>query len=309
MNQTKGVSYQLGWIGTGRMGLAMADRLISAGHVFKVWNRTSSKALPLAEKGASVAQELSELGSCDIVFMIVASHHEVDAVLFGRDGLLSGKDKPRIIVDCTSIGTEESAAVREKLTALGIAFIASPVSGNAKVIHAGKLSIVASGPEEAFKEVKPYLHVIGRNVSYVGTGDLARIAKICHNVMLGVVTQNLSEILVLAEKAGLKRHDFLNFLNSSVMGSMFTRYKSPALTNLDFEVTFTPKLMLKDLDLGLSAARALGVPMPTTSTTRDQVQSLIGHGFEDDFSQLLLLQAAAAGLTLRSEESDVDDGL
>lgn len=309
MNQAKGATYQLGWIGTGRMGLAMADRLISAGHDFKVWNRTPSKALPLAGKGAMVAKGLSELGSCEIVFMIVASHHEVDAVLFGEDGLLSGEDKPRIIVDFTSIGSDESAAVREKLIQLGIAFIASPVSGNAKVIHAGKLSIVASGPEEAYKEIEPYLHVIGRSVSYVGTGDLARIAKICHNVMLGVVTQNLSEILVLAEKSGLKRGDFLNFLNSSVMGSMFTLYKSPALTNLDFEVTFTPQLMLKDLDLGLSAARALGVPMPTTSTTRDQVQSLIGHGYGDDFSQLLLLQAAAAGLLLRSEETDVDDGL
>ncbi|NBT44461.1 MAG: NAD(P)-dependent oxidoreductase [Gammaproteobacteria bacterium] len=309
MNQSKDVPCQLGWIGTGRMGLAMADRLLSAGHELKVWNRTASKALPLAEKGAMVAQDLSELGSCDIVFMIVASHHEVDAVLLGERGLLSGKNKPRIIVDCTSIGSEESAFIREKLFEHGIAFIAAPVSGNAKVIHAGKLSIVASGPEDAFKEVKPYLYVIGQSVSYVGTGDLARIAKICHNVMLGVVTQNLSEILVLAEKSGLKRHDFLNFLNSSVMGSLFTRYKSPALTNLDFEVTFTPQLMLKDLDLGLSAARALGVPMPTTSVTRDQVQSLIGQGYEDDFSQLLLLEAAAAGLLLKTEETDVDDGL
>ena len=309
MNQAKGVPCQLGWIGTGRMGLAMADRLVSAGHELKVWNRTASKALPLADKGAIIAQDLTELGSCDIVFMIVASHHEVHAVLFGEQGLLSGKDKPRIIVDCTSIGSEESAIIREKLIELGIVFIAAPVSGNAKVIHAGKLSIVASGPEYAFKEVEPYLHIIGRSVSYVGTGDLARIAKICHNVMLGVVTQNLSEILVLAEKSGLRRHAFLNFLNSSVMGSMFTRYKSPAFTNLDFEVTFTPQLMLKDLDLGLSAARALGVPMPTTSITRDQVQSLIGHGYEDDFSQLLLLEAAAAGLPLRSEETEVDDGL
>lgn len=309
MIQSKGDSYQLGWIGAGRMGLAMADRLVSAGHELKAWNRTASKALPLADKGAIIAQDLTELGSCDIVFMIVASHHEIEAVLFSERGLLSETDKPRIIVDCTSIGTEESSVIRERLTRLGIAFIASPVSGNPKVIQAGKLSIVASGPEEAFKEVEPYLHVLGRSVSYVGSGDLARMAKICHNVMLGVVTQNLTEILVLAEKAGLKRHDFLNFLNSSVMGSMFTRYKSPALTNLDFEVTFTPELMLKDLDLGLSAARALGVPMPTTSVTRDQIQSLIGHGYGDDFSQLLLLEAAAAGLLLKSEEADVDDGL
>ena len=301
--------HSLGWLGTGRMGFAMADRLISSGLNLKVWNRTESKAQPLADKGAQLANRLTNLASCDIVFMIMASAHEVEHVLFGTDGLLSGEDKPKIIVDSTSIGPTESADIRAKLAVLDIAFIAAPVSGNAKVINAGKLSVVASGPAALFAEVEPYLNIIGRSVYYVGEGDLARIAKICHNVMLGVVTQNLAEILVLAEKSGLKRHDFLSFLNSSVMGSMFTQYKSPALTNLDFEVTFTPQLMLKDLDLGLTASRQMGVPMPTTSVTRDQVQSLIGHGFGDDFSQLLLLEAAASGLTLEPENVDIDDGL
>ena len=301
--------HSLGWLGTGRMGFAMADRLISSGLNLKVWNRTESKAQPLADKGAQLANRLTNLASCDIVFMIMASAHEVEHVLFGTDGLLSGEDKPKIIVDSTSIGPTESADIRAKLAVLDIAFIAAPVSGNAKVINAGKLSVVASGPAALFAEVEPYLNIIGRSVSYVGEGDLARIAKICHNVMLGVVTQNLAEILVLAEKSGLKRHDFLSFLNSSVMGSMFTQYKSPALTNLDFEVTFTPQLMLKDLDLGLTASRQMGVPMATTSVTRDQVQSLIGHGFGDDFSQLLLLEAAASGLTLEPENVDIDDGL
>lgn len=299
----------IGWIGTGRMGLAMADRLVTANYSLQVWNRTASKALPLADKGAKIVREASDLGSCEIVFLISATHHEVESILFDAGGLLSGRNKPRIIVDFTSIGLEESAAIRLKLSQRGISFLASPVSGNAKVIAAGRLSMVTSGPDDAFREVEPYLLAIGRSVLFVGHGDLARIAKICHNVMLGVVTQNLAEILVLAEKAGLKRHDLLRFLNASVMGSMFTRYKSPALTQLDFDVTFTPQLMLKDLDLGLSAGRQLGVPMPTTSVTRDQVQSLIGHGYSEDFSQLLLLQAAAAGLELLPENKTMDDGL
>jgi 3-hydroxyisobutyrate dehydrogenase len=309
MTETTHTNHTLGWIGTGRMGFAMADRLLSAGQDLVVWNRTRAKAEPLANKGAVVANHLPELAACDIVFMIVASGNEVNHVLFGDGGLLSTEKKPKIIVDSTSCGPQDSAEIRGKLKDLGIEFIAAPVSGNAKVINAGKLSVVASGPAEAFKLVEPYLQLIGKAVAYVGHGDLARIAKICHNVMLGVVTQNLSEILVLAEKAGLKRHDFLAFLNTSVMGSMFTQYKSPALTHLDFEVTFTPELMLKDLDLGLSAAKDFGVPMPTTSVTRDQVQTLIGYGYGDDFSQLLLLAAASAGLMMVPEEADVDDGL
>jgi 3-hydroxyisobutyrate dehydrogenase-like beta-hydroxyacid dehydrogenase len=204
---------------------------------------------------------------------------------------------------------KNSAEIRYRLDEMDISFLAAPVSGNAKVIEAGKLSIVASGPKTSFIEALPFLECIGKTITYVGDGELARVAKICHNVMLGVVTQNLSEILVLVEKHGMKRSDFLTFLNHSVMGSMFTRYKSPALTNLNFEVTFTPELMLKDLDLGLSAARAHGVPMPTTSVTRDQVQSLIGHGYGDDFSQLLLLEALAAGVDLAQEDTVIDDGL
>ena len=309
MNELAPTNHTLGWIGTGRMGFAMADRLLSAGQDLMVWNRTRSKAEPLADKGAVVADHLPELASRDIVFMIVATGNEVEHVLFGEGGLLSTSKKPRIIVDSTSCGPQDSAEIRGKLQKLGIDFIAAPVSGNAKVINAGKLSVVASGPAAAYKEVEPYLQIIARAVAYVGQGDLARIAKVCHNVMLGVVTQNLCEILVLAEKAGLKRHDFLAFLNESVMGSMFTRYKSPALAHLDFDVTFTPELMLKDLDLGLTAAKEHGVPMPTTSVTRDQVQTLIGHGYGEDFSQLLLLAAASAGLRMEPEEVDVDDGL
>jgi 3-hydroxyisobutyrate dehydrogenase len=129
-------------------------------------------------------------------------------------------------------------------------------------------------------------------------------------VMLGVVIQNLCEITVLAEKAGMPRHAFLEFLNKSVMGSMFTRYKTPALVNLDFHVTFTPKLLRKDLDLGLDAGRELEVPMPLTSLTRDLLQQMIGNGMtEEDFSTLIRMQARASGLDLQPENVKVGDGL
>jgi 3-hydroxyisobutyrate dehydrogenase-like beta-hydroxyacid dehydrogenase len=178
------------------------------------------------------------------------------------------------------------------------------------VIKAGKLTVVASGPKDAMDAVTPYFSAIGQGVSYVGEGELSRIAKICHNVMLGVVTQSLAEITILAQKAGMERHAFLDFLNKSVMGSMFTRYKTPALANLDFHVTFTPELLRKDLDLGLAAGREFGVPMPLASLTRDMVQTLIGNGWTDqDFSTLLLLEAKASGMELKPENVEVGDGL
>jgi 3-hydroxyisobutyrate dehydrogenase len=304
-------AHRLGWIGIGRMGYAMAERLAKAGCDITVWNRTRAKAEPLAKPGAKVAGALAELAACDILFTMVSTGKDVKEVLFGVNGVLSRKDaKPRIVVDSTSISLEESAEIREKLGKEGVKFLAAPVSGNAKVIKAGKLTVVASGPKDAMDEVTPYLAAIGQGVSYVGEGELSRIAKICHNVMLGVVTQSLAEITVLAQKAGMERHAFLDFLNKSVMGSMFTRYKTPALANLDFHVTFTPELLRKDLDLGLGAGREFGVPMPLASLTRDMVQTLIGHGYaEQDFSTLLLLEAKASGIELQPENVEVGDGL
>ncbi len=301
--------HRLGWIGIGRMGYAMAERLAKSGCDIAVWNRTRSKAEPLAQHGARVVDTLSDLAACDIVFTMVSTGKDVKEVLFGPTGVMSKGKAPKIVVDSTSISLEESAEIRGRLAEKGVKFLAAPVSGNAKVIKAGKLTVVASGPRDAFDAVAPYMEAIGQGVSYVGDGELSRIAKICHNVMLGVVIQNLCEITVLAEKAGMQRHAFLDFLNKSVMGSMFTRYKTPALANLDFHVTFTPELLRKDIDLGLAAGRQFGVPMPTTSAARDLVQTMIGHGYDQDFSQLLLLQAEASGVELKPENVQLSDGL
>jgi 3-hydroxyisobutyrate dehydrogenase len=302
--------HKLGWIGIGRMGYAMAQLLAKKGCDISVWNRTRSKAEPLKEYGAKVVDHLSELADCDIVFTMVGNGDDVKEVLFGASGVMSRGKAPKIVVDSTSISIPDSADIRAELARHGVKMLAAPVSGNAKVIKAGKLTIVASGPKDAYEAVFPYLDSLGTGSTYVGDGELSRIAKICHNVMLAVVIQNLCEITVLAEKAGMPRHAFLDFLNKSVMGSMFTRYKTPALVNLDFAVTFTPHLLRKDVDLGLSAAREHEVPMPLTSITRDTIQALIGNGYADqDFATLLLLQAKASGIELKSENVKVGDGL
>jgi 3-hydroxyisobutyrate dehydrogenase-like beta-hydroxyacid dehydrogenase len=304
LSNTKGK--KIGWIGAGRMGFEMARRLAKGGCDIAVWNRTKAKADPLAKHGAKVVNQLEALSTKDILFVMVSTYDDVKEVV----GKVLAKGKPKMIVECSSISLEGSAELRKFLSSKNVAYLAAPVSGNAKVIKAGKLTFVVSGPKAAYEKAKPYLDMMGVGSSYVGEGELARIAKICHNVMLGVVIQNLCEITVLAQKAGMPRHAFLDFLNKSVMGSMFTRYKAPALVNLDFHVTFTPKLLRKDLDLGLDAGKELEVPMPLTSLTRDLLQQMIGHGMtEEDFSTLLLMQAKASGIELKAENVQVGDGL
>ena len=302
---------RIGWIGIGRMGYAMAERLARGGADLTVWNRTRSKAEPLAQHGAKIATALPELAACDIVFCMVSTWDDVKEVVAGPGGLLSDPQRaPRLLIECSSISLEGSADLRRLLGERGVEMLAAPVSGNAKVIKAGRLSFVCSGPRPAYDAALPYLKMIAPAASYVGEGELARIVKICHNVFLGVVTQSLAEITVLAQKAGVPRHAFLDFMNQSVMGSTFSRYKTPAFVNLDFTVTFTPHLLRKDLDLGLAAGRRFEVPMPLASLTRDIVQTLIGRGMtEQDFAQLLILQAEASGLKLEPENVSVSDGL
>jgi 3-hydroxyisobutyrate dehydrogenase len=311
---------RIGWIGAGRMGLPMAELLVKAGNDVTAWNRTVAKAQPLAKLGAKVVKSAADLSGLDIVFSIVSTGKDLDEVYFGPAGVTSGKAKlPAVFVDCSTIGVEESAAVRKRLSAAGAQYIAAPVSGNAKVILAGKLSAVASGPEAAFRRVEPLIKAFAPGgVSYVGEGELARVCKIAHNVMLGVVIENLIEITLLCNKMGVPRHAFLAFLNNSAMGSMFTRYKAPALVNLDWTTTFTPELLRKDMDLGLELGREQDVPMPVTAAAREVLQSHFVAArlkpdpekyLAGDFAALLETMALAAGMKVESENKPVPTGL
>ena len=310
---------KIGWIGAGRMGLPMAERLLKAGHDVTVWNRTRAKAEPLTAHGGKIADKLSELASCDVVFSIVSEGKDLEQVYFGKDGVLSGGKAPRICVDCSTISVQESVDIRKRLKDKGAEYIAAPVSGNAKVIKAGRLSSVLSGAQDACETIMPLMKIVApQGVSYVGEGELARVCKIAHNVMLGVVIENLIEITLLVNKMGVPRDAFLAFLNNGVMGSMFTRYKSPALVNLDWTTTFTPELLRKDLDLGLELGREMDVPMPVTAATREVLQTHFGAAtlqknpeeyLQKDFAALLETMALAAGMKLQPENKQVPTGL
>jgi 3-hydroxyisobutyrate dehydrogenase len=303
--------HTLGWIGVGRMGYPMAERLAKAGADVSVYNRTRAKAEPLTKSGIRLVERPADLADRDIVFTMIAGDNDLKQVTLREGGLLTRAGKvPRILIDCSTVSEEASAEVRAAAAKLGTKMLASPVSGNGKVVKAGKLSVVVSGPEDAYETALPYLERLGQGVSYVGEGELARMVKICHNVFLGIVIQALIEVTVLAQKGGVKRHAFLDFMNKSVLGSTFTRYKTPALVNLDFTPTFTPVLLRKDLDLGLAAARRVGTPMAVTALVREMLQGLIGQGFtEQDFATLLVQQAKAAGMPLEPENVPVNDGL
>jgi 3-hydroxyisobutyrate dehydrogenase-like beta-hydroxyacid dehydrogenase len=293
------------------MGSAIATRLLDAGVDLWVWNRTRSKAEALEAKGAKVVDSPAELAERDIVFTMVGGPQDVLEVTFGPQGVMSNPDvHPSILIDSTTIDPGTSQELTRRAAEVGTALLASPVSGNPKVVKSGRLTVVASGPREAYDTALPYIEQFGRKVTYVGGGDEARLVKIAHNLMLGVVTQSMAEITLLCEKAGVKRSDFLEFLNDSVMGSTFTRYKTPAFVNLDYTPTFTSHLLRKDLELGLDASRQTDVPLPLTALTHQIVMENIGLGQGDaDFANLLSRQASVSGMQIESEGIDVSTGL
>ena len=309
----------VGWIGLGRMGYPMAERVLAAGYTLKIWNRTRAKAEPLEAKGATLVNSPADLADVDVLVSMVSTGADVEAVYFGDGGAATGTRVPPVFVDSSSISSDQSAAIRARLTDRGAELIAAPVSGNGKCVRAGKLSAVCSGPRAVFDGVEPVIAAYAASgVSWVGEGELARFCKIAHNVFLGVVIQNLAEITILAQKAGVPRHAFLDFMNNCAMGSVFTRYKSNALINLDWTTTFTPALLRKDLDLGLSAAHDLDVPMPVTAATREALQAHFGAAslkddpetyLAQDFSALIETVALAAGLTLEPENVPYPTGL
>ncbi len=300
----------VGWIGAGRMGVALASRLLRAGYDLAVWNRTRAKAEPLEERGARIVGSPADLAGRDVVVTMVANSEVFEMVTIGAGGLLTAEAAPRILIDSSTVSADASARVRAEAEKRGCALLAAPVSGNPKTATTGWLSVVASGPEDAFAEVRPLLETFGRHVTYVGEGDTARLVKICHNLMLGVTAQMLAETTLLAQAGGVARSDYLEFINNSVMGSVFSRYKTPAYVTLDYTPTFTSHLLRKDFELGLSAGRELDVPLPVSALTHQLVVELSNSEHADlDFASLIEQLARAAGMEIEPEDVPVGDGL
>ena len=259
----------------------MAERLAMAKANVRGYNRTRAKAEPLVEAGIHLVDRPSELAECDIVFTMVSTADDLKSVTFGEHGLFASPDRsPRILVDLSTVSVEASAEIRalQMRAARTCLWFRSAATTSLRVPGG---CVMASGPRPVFDIVRPYLSCFGSSVTYIGEGEVARVVKICHNLYLEIMFEGLAEVTLLAEKHGVSRHVFLDVINRSVLGSTFSRYKTPVIANLDYTVTFTNALMRKDLDLGLKAAGECGVALPATQVVRDLVQACIDDGHSE----------------------------
>jgi 3-hydroxyisobutyrate dehydrogenase len=290
------------WLGVGRMGEAMAERLLDAGVEVRAWNRTPDKLTALLGRGASrlAAPALSD---ADVAFSMVLDDAALDALWQGENGILAAERPPEVWVECSTVSPQASQRAAAAAAERGVAFVCAPVSGNPSVVRGGNLIFAASGPPKAIETVRPLLDRIGRGTHVVGQAHEARVVKLCVNMVLAVLTEALAEALVLGESHGVRRSALMEVINDSAIGSPFTRYKTDALVTLDLAPAFTPEGQRKDLRLALALGAEHEVPMPIMSATEVAFSRLVASGLGEgrDFASLILLAARDAGLDIAPE--------
>jgi len=219
-------------------------------------------------------------------------------------GLFSGSEvTARVWIDGSTVSPPAAEAAAEAAAAAGVAYVSAPISGNPGVVEAGQAIFAISGDEAGLDITEDVCLRMGRAVHRVGSRAEANVVKICTNALLGVTMQSLAEIAVLADRLGVSRAGLLEFVNDSAIGSPFSRYKTPALIELDFPTAFTPEGQRKDIRLALDLARSVEVPMSVLTETEVAYSRLIagGLGAGQDFATLILNVARDAGHTLRPE--------
>jgi 3-hydroxyisobutyrate dehydrogenase len=291
----------VGWVGVGRMGEAMVERLLAADIGVAVWNRTPAKCAPLVEKGARLAVSPADAAAEHVVFSMVLDDKALKDLWSAEDGILNGH--ARVWVDCSTVSPEAATEAAQAARERGVTMISAPVSGNPGVVRAGNLLFAVSGPAEAIADASPFFTAIGRGHHVVGDAQQASVVKLCTNALLAVVMQTISEVAVLGEKSGVTRGALMEFINDSAIGSPFSGYKTPALVDLDFSPTFAVEAQLKDLRLIHSLAERVGAVMPSVTETEKQfarlVETEIGSGL--DILSTLLLVAQDSNLDIQPE--------
>ncbi len=295
---------QIGWIGAGRMGVPMAGYILQAGYPLTVFSRNAANRAKLVAQGAREVTSTAEcVRAADIVFASVADDDALRAVALGPDGLLAQARRGTIFAETSTVSAEVSAEVDEVARRLGIHYLRTPISGNAASARTGDVTVLVSGPKPAWETIRPVLAAFSKAQVYLGEGESARYMKLVINALVVNTAQALAEALALGRKAGLGWDVMLDTIAASTIASPWLKVKSELLRQRDFTPTMTTRLILKDLDLMLAAARTHDVPLPMIALTRQLMQAAVGAGFADeDYMAIVKLAEQQSGLS--SEEFD-----
>jgi 3-hydroxyisobutyrate dehydrogenase-like beta-hydroxyacid dehydrogenase len=276
-------------LGIGKMGRALAGRLLDEGWSVCVWNRSPRDLSDLESRGAVRLASLEDVWArAAIVITFLANDDALADVCLVDGGLLQPGASGHVLIDMSTVSPRISSEIAAKAEAVGVGYLRSPVSGNPAVLAAGNITLLVSGPRDTFERMESLLHSIGPTVLYVGDAEQSRTLKLAINAGLAVTAQIMAELIVFGENNGIARSDLLHALGESVMGSPFVRYKTPGLIDRDYSATFTTNLLIKDLELALDVAHdaALTLPVVELVNALTHVASNSGYG-EIDFASLL----------------------
>src|ERR1700722_13968063 len=289
----------VGFIGLGQMGSAIALNLVKAGHRVVVYNRTRAKAEALAPQGAEVAESLADACRRPVVITMLADDSAVEAAFFGDgNGLLAlGQGAAHISMSTISVALSDRLAEAHRKA--GQAYVAAPVFGRPEAAAAAKLFVVAGGSEQTLAQCQPLFDAIGQRTFVIGDKpSSANLVKLSGNFLLAAMIECLGEAFALTRKGGIEPHLYLEILTSTLFSAPAYKTYGTIIANQQYEPAgFKMSLGLKDIRLALAAADALTTPMPVASLVRDHFLSGVAQGKGDsDWSALARLAAANAGL-------------
>ena len=290
---------RVSWIGLGRMGTPMARFILQAGYPLTVWSRSPASRRGLVADGAAEAASAGECAAAaDVIFCSVSDDAALAEVALGAQGVLARAARGAIFAEASTVSAEISAQIAREAQARGIEYLRMPISGNAASARTGNVTVLVSGPAQAWVRAKPIVETFSKAQVYLGPGEEARYMKLVVNALIVNFAQSMAEALALGRKAGLDWNVMLDTLAESTLGSPWLKVKAGLLKQRDFSPTMTTRLILKDIDLMLAAARTHEVPMPLTANTRQLMQMAVGAGYgEDDYMAAIKLAEQQAGLT------------
>lgn len=288
----------VGFVGLGQMGHAIAGNLIAAGHAVTVWNRSADKADDLIAKGARLARTPAEAAQAHVVFTMLADDAALEAVTFGQDGLLSASSAA-LHVSLSTISPEFAVRLADAHAEQGGRFVSAPVFGRPVAAAAAKLNIVAAGAVADIEVCRPLFDAIGQRTFVIGEKpEQANVVKLCGNFLIMAAIESLAEALTLGAKNGIDRGALLEILTETLFGAPVYRNYGKTIVDESYrDVGFPAPLGLKDMRLVGAVAEASRVPMPVLGIVRDHLLSTIAREGEDiDWSGIGKIIAADAGL-------------
>ncbi len=281
---------KLGFIGLGIMGKPMAGHLLAAGHTVHVYDLFSEPVKELAAKGAVACSSSKEIAQkSDIIFIMVQDTPDVEAVLFGKDGVAEGVRSGSTVVDMSSIspiGTKEFA---KKLGAMGVKMLDAPVSGGQVGAENATLSIMVGGQPEVFEQIKPYFEIMGKNIVLIGGNGDGQTCKVANQIVVALTIEAVGEALLFASKAGADPRKVREALLGGFAQSRILELHGERMIRRNFSPGFRIRLHQKDLNLALQVARNLGLSLPNTSAAQELFNAVAAQGGIDlDHSAMVL---------------------